>query len=338
MAGVADFTGTTHADWRPACSLERLRQRAALNQRIRRFFSERGVLEVETPLLGQRGVTDPALQPFTTLFRLPGQTTGQTLYLQTSPEFAMKRLLAAGSGSIYQIGKAFRNEECGRHHNPEFTLLEWYRVGYSMFDLIGEVEALIGVLANAETHWLPAERLSYREAFSRHTGLDPVTAPLGGLAHAAEALGLPEAAGLCGTDRIAWLDLLFSHCVQPKLGQQRLTSVYHYPAFMPSLAQACPGDSRYVERFEVFLSGLELGNGYHELADPVEQERRFASDNRQRQRQNLPVPVCDQRLLAALQAGLPDCSGIAMGLDRLLLALTGSEALEAVLAFPVDRA
>jgi lysyl-tRNA synthetase class 2 len=324
------------ARWQPVCSLEQLRQRAELNSKIRQFFAARGVLEVETPLLGLRGVTDPALQPFTTLFNLPGQTEGDPLYLQTSPEFAMKRLLAAGSGSIYQICKAFRNEESGRQHNPEFTLLEWYRVGFSLADLMDEVEALIDALAIITLR--PPERISYVDAFIRHLELHPLNASFMDLARLSEARGLPEAAKLCGNDRAVWLDLLFSYFIQPHLGQQRVTCVHHYPVYMPSLARVCPADEQLVERVEVFLSGMELGNGFHELTDADEQVRRFERDCRERRFKNLPVPEKDERLLQALRAGLPDCSGMAMGLDRLLMALTGSPSLDGVLAFPLDRA
>lgn len=324
--------------WKPVCSLDQLRQRAELNARIRQFFAQRGVLEVETPLLGQHGVTDPGLQPFTTVFKLPGQSEGRSLYLQSSPEYAMKRLLAAGSGAIYQICKAFRNEESGRQHNPEFTLLEWYRTGFSLTDLMQEAEDLVGALAVGALPLRPPERIRYVDAFSRHLGLDPLIATPADFALVAEAWGLPEAAGLCGEDRAVWLDLLFSYFVQPHLDQERVTCVHHYPACLPSLARADPADGRLVERVEVFLSGMELGNGFHELTDAGEQERRFDRDLQQRQRQNLPLPAKDERLLQALRAGLPDCSGMALGLDRLLMALTGRLSLDEVLAFPVDRA
>lgn len=324
------------ARWLPSCSLERLRQRAALNAKIRQFFAARDVLEVETPLLGLRGVTDPALQPFTTVFNWPGRSEGDPLYLQTSPEFAMKRLLAAGSGSIYQLCKAFRNEESGRRHNPEFTLLEWYRVGFSLTDLMDEVEALISALASITLR--PPERISYVDAFIQYIGQHPLNASLTELARLAEARGLPEAASLCGNDRAVWLDLLFSCFVQPHLGRQRVTCVHHYPACLPSLARVCPADEQLVERVEVFLAAMELGNGFHELSDAEEQRRRFERDCRVRRLKNLPVPEPDERLLQALHAGLPDCSGMALGLDRLLMALSGSPSLDDVLAFPLDRA
>ena len=324
--------------WRPQCGLDTLRKRARLNAKIRAFFAARDVLEVETPVMGACGVTDPLLHPFTTVFTLPGQRESRRLYLQTSPEFAMKRMLAAGSGSIYQITKAFRNDEVGRHHNPEFTLLEWYRVGFSLPDLMAEVESLIAELASGERDLLTPERLSYVDAFTLALGLHPLEAGFAELARVAEARGMPEAAELCGRDRPIWLDLLFSHWVQPGLGRRRLTSVYHYPACLPSLARRCEDDARFVERVEIFLEGVELGNGFHELADPREQRQRFESDLEQRRAMDLPEPAIDRRLLDALRVGLPDCSGIAIGLDRLLMALIGGESLADALAFPIERA
>ena len=324
--------------WRPLCTLDGLRARARLNAEVRAFFAAREVLEVETPLLAACGVTDPGLYPFTTVFTLPGQCEGRRLYLQTSPEFAMKRLLAAGSGSIYQITKAFRNDEAGRHHNPEFTLLEWYRVGYSLADLMDEVEALLEELAAGWRDPLPPERFTYVEAFGGALGLHPLEASVAELAAVARALGLPEAAELCGEDRAVWLDLLFSHFVQPALGSKRLTSIHHCPACLPSLARRCEADPRFVERVEIFMEGIELGNGFHELTDPVEQRRRFELDLERRRSLNLPEPGIDDRLLEALQAGLPPCSGIALGLDRLLMVLTGAGHIADVLAFPIERA
>ena len=304
---------------------------------IRRFFAERGVLEVETPLLGHAAGTDPNLQPFTSEFRLPGQAQGATLYLQTSPEFAMKRLLAAGAGSIYQIGKAFRNEEAGRFHNPEFTLLEWYRVGFGLDDLMDEVDALLACLFAAARALPPAERVAYRALFHSHTGLDPVCATPTEFAACARLRGLNEAEALCGEDRNTWLDLLFSHLVQPGLGRGRPCFVRDYPACLPSLARAKPGEPEVVERVEVFMDGLELGNGYRELADACEQERRFDADLAARREAGLALPPQDRRLLAALRAGLPDCAGIAIGLDRLLMVLVGAEGIGQVLGFPLAR-
>ena len=326
------------SSWRPACDLAALQTRAQLLAAIRRFFAERDVLEVETPLLCQAGGTDPNLSPFLTRFRLPGQLEGIPLYLQTSPEFAMKRLLAAGSGSIYQICKAFRNEEAGRYHNPEFTLLEWYRVGFGLEGLMDEIDDLLLGLFVGIRRLEPSERIAYREAFRRHVGVDPLAATIGELAESASRHGLTEAHTLCGENRPLWLDLLFSHLVQPRLGRERISFVFDYPACQPSLARGKPGDPAVVERAEVFMDGLELANGFHELADPSEQERRFDGDLAVRRARGLIQPSKDTRLLAALAAGLPDCCGVALGLDRLLMLLTGAGTIDEVLAFPAERA
>lgn len=325
-------------DWMPACSLDLLRRRAELLAAIRRFFAGREVLEVETPLLCHAAVTDPNLHAFATRFLPPGAREGCGLYLQTSPEFAMKRLLAAGSGSIYQICKAFRDEEAGRYHNPEFTLLEWYRVGFSLADLMDEIEALFAAVCGAGYPLAVAERHAYADLFQRHLGIDPLSADIADFVRCAAAQGFHEAEALCGEDRGIWLDLLFGYFVQPRLGRGRLAFVYDYPVCLPSLARKRPDDPRVVERVEVFLEGMELGNGFHELADAVEQEARFEADLAERRARGAVLPPKDGRLLAALSHGLPDCSGVAVGLDRWLMLLAGEQAIGGVLAFPVDRA
>ncbi|HYE35579.1 EF-P lysine aminoacylase EpmA [Methylocaldum sp.] len=326
------------ADWRPSCPLPALKKRADVLATIRRFFSARNVLEVETPLLCRAGITDPSLHPFTTFLHQPGGSTGDRLYLQTSPEFAMKRLLAAGCGSIYQICKAFRNEESGRYHNPEFTLLEWYRVGFNLARLIDEIDALLAEICCDDLNLELSERFSYRELFREYVGADPLVASFEELAECSKIRGLPEAGELCGGDRSLWLDLLFSHLVQPSLGRSRIAFVYDYPAFLPSLARKKPDDPLVVERVEIFLEGLELGNGFYELADAVEQAERFDRDLVVRTENGLPLPAKDERLLAALRSGLPDCAGIALGLDRLLMILMRAESIDDVLAFPTARA
>ena len=325
------------ADWQPSCGYEALRARAAALKQIRSFFDERGVTEVETPLLCQTAGTDPNLHPFTSNFLQPGQTEGSVLYLQTSPEFAMKRLLASGSGSIYQICKAFRNEECGRHHNPEFTLLEWYRTGFGIDELMDEIEALLAALFHGKRNLALAKRVSYRQLFEELAGTDPLRASFREFAECARRHHLGEASAICGEDRNTWLDFLFSHIIQPQLGQGRAHFVYDYPACLPSLARKKPGDESVVERVEIFLDGLELGNGYHELADATEQESRFDADLAVRQQRGLLMPPKDRRLLGALAHGLPDCSGVAIGLDRLLMLMTGSDDIAHVLAFPVSK-
>lgn len=322
------------AAWQPSCSLERLRLRSAVLHTIRQFFADRDVLEVETPLLSHTVGTDPQLDFFTTRYGLPPQPT---LFLQTSPEFAMKRLLAAGSGSIYQICKAFRNGESGRFHNPEFTLLEWYRVGFTLIDLMQEIAELITLLF-AGKGLGPVQRIAYQTVFRQQTGLDPLAFCFDTYCAYAKANGWPEAAALCGRDHALWLDFIFSHQIQPQLGDHALCLVYGYPAWLSSLARLNAENPNVTDRVELFINGVELGNGYYELSDAAEQRRRFDDEISVRKQRSLPEPVKDQRLLAALTAGLPDCAGIAIGLDRLLMLLSDSAAIDEVLAFPIARA
>lgn len=300
---------------------------------IRNHFAMAGVLEVETPLLGQTAGTDPALEPLRTRYTGPGAAAGRTLFLQTSPEFAMKRLLAAGSGAIYQVCKAFRDGEAGPLHSPEFTLLEWYRPGWDAPALIDEVATLTRLAL--ERPDLPVQRRPYAEVFREATGLDPSRAEVGELARYAAGHGLsPDLAGL---DRDAWLDLLWSHRVQPGLGPEQLCFVTDYPASQAALARLNP-DGRSAARFELFHRGVELANGFHELTDAAEQGARFEADNCRRRALGLaPVPV-DRRLLEAMEeGGLPDCSGVALGLDRLLMLRLGRSDLDQVLAFALGR-
>ena len=301
-----------------------LRRRGEILASIRAFFAPRDVLEVETPLLAAAGVTDPQIDG------IPATVPGLgRRWLQTSPEYAMKRLLAAGCGSIYQLGRAFRAGELGRFHNPEFTLLEWYRPGLDAGALMDEVAALVAeVLGPA-----PVERLEYREAFRRHAGLDPFTASLAELQQAASAAGPVQ-----GLDRDRVLDLLMGVEVAPRLGRGVRTFITGYPASQAALARLRPDDPATAERFELFVEGLELANGFRELTDPHEQARRFREDRRRRRAAGRPAPAADRRLLAALEAGLPDCSGVALGVDRLVMLACGADHIQEVLAFPADRA
>jgi elongation factor P--(R)-beta-lysine ligase len=322
-------------DWQPACNLELLHQRAKLLQAVRVFFIERGVLEVETPLLSQSGGTDPQLDFFTTEFTIAPRK--ETFYLQTSPEFAMKRLLAAGSGSIFQICKAFRNSETGRFHNPEFTMLEWYRVGYNLIDLMDEIADLIAYLYRDQPLLNSAQRFSYQSVFDSYTGLNPLVFDYAGFCAAAIEHNLPDAISICGHDHALWLDFLFSHSVQPHLGENALCLVYGYPACQSSLARINTDNSNITDRVEIFINGVELGNGYFELTDAFEQEKRFDKEIQLRQSRGQAEVLKDQRLISAMKSGLPDCSGMAIGLDRLLMVLSGSSHINEVLAFPVGR-
>ena len=320
--------------WRPTASLEALRLRARLLSGIRAFFAERGVLEVETPCLSAATVTDVHLDS------IPAEVAGSRLWLQTSPEYAMKRLLAAGSGPIYQLARAFRDGEAGRRHNPEFTLLEWYRPGWDHHRLMEEVEELLrAVLPADRVPSGPGERLTYAEAFRRHAGVDPFDSPIPALAEAAREHGEGGVPDL-GDDRDAWLELLLGTVVERRLGHDRPTFVHDFPASQAALARIRrdEGEPPVAERFELFVHGVELANGFHELTDPAEQRRRFERDLAARRERGLPEPPVDERFLAALEHGLPACAGVALGVDRLAMLAAGTDSIQDVIAFPTDRA
>jgi len=252
----------------------------------------------------------------------------------------MKRLLAAGSGPIFQIGKAFRDGEAGARHNPEFTLLEWYRPGYDSRRLMQEVEELLRAVLEPYRPLGPGLRLRYRQAFLDHAGIDPLTASAAELAARAAALGI-EVTGLARDDPDPWRDLLLSQVVEPALPRDGPVFLYDYPASQAALARIRPGQAGeppVAERFELYLDGLELANGFHELADAAEQRRRFEQDNAARQQAGLPVVPLDEALLAALDAGLPDCAGVALGVDRLVMLAAGLDDIREVLAFDYGRA
>ena len=291
-------------------------------------------MEVETPLCAGAPGTDPALEPLTTQYTGPGHPQGVTLYLQTSPEYAMKRLLAAGSGPIYQICKAFRDGESGRRHNPEFTLLEWYRPGFDHFRLMVEVADLVKACLKAPD--LDVESVSYQALFARELNIDPLAASVDELTAVARQR-VPSATDLDLAERDAWLDLLMTSAIEPHLGQGRLTFVYDYPASQAALAKLNTSDPRVAARFELYYQGVELANGFHELSDATEQRKRFQTDNQTRLTRGQRTLPVDERLLSALQAGLPDCAGVALGIDRLLMLKLGLDNLEDVLGFPLNR-
>jgi len=309
-------------DWQPNAPLATLKKRAELLAQIRSFFSLQAVMEVDTPILGRRGVTDLHIDC------VQARVCGETRYLQSSPEYFMKRLLAAGAGAIYSLGKVFRDEEQGSRHRPEFTLLEWYRPGWDEHQLMAEVEDLVLSLA---TEPLPVTIASYGDIFAASTGLDP---------HSAAVPLLQEmAADCCGGDwrsesRSTLLDVLFSLVVEPKL-PPGLVFIHQYPACQAALAQLGADDNGnpVARRFEVFLNRMELGNGYFELTDAEEQRQRFAADNALRQGAAKPQMIADEALLAALAAGLPACAGVALGVDRLLMGLLHLENIGQVVAF-----
>lgn len=313
-------------NWHASASLANLKLRAATLARIREFFYRREVLEVETPLLATATVTDPHLHSMAVAAVHPGNRGAH--FLQTSPEFAMKRLLASGSGSIYQLCKAFRAQESGGRHNPEFTMLEWYRVGFDEWQLMDEVEALVRELVPCSA----IARLSYAALFQQHLGIDPHVCDRSDLLALARArLDLHQA----DYSRDDLLQLLLAQVIEPSLVEPCL--VYHFPASMAALARlTVDREGRTVaRRFELFMEGMEIANGYFELTDAREQADRFAADNRQRRAMGLPAMPIDEKLLAALGAGIPDCAGVALGVDRLMMVMSGSRTIDKVLAFPL---
>ncbi|XID74180.1 EF-P lysine aminoacylase EpmA [Alkanindiges sp. WGS2144] len=313
----------------PTASLQAIRARARLYQQIRDFFRRRDVLEVETPLLSSAAVTDVHLVSITAQRHLYGQL--KTAYLQTSPEFAMKRLVASGSGPIYQICKVFRDDEHGRKHNSEFSMLEWYRPDFDLNQLMQEVTDLLTCILD---YPVAPETLSYKEAFQHRLDINPLTADVELLKKTSQRVGLSID---LADDRLAWLDVLFSHFVEPTLGYNQPVFLTDFPAEMASLAKVRTDEEGIpvAARFELYIDGLELANAYDELADSQEQARRFAADNLERSQRELPVVPVDEHLLKAL-AHFPPCAGIALGLDRLLMVLLNTQRIEQVISFPAS--
>ncbi|HEV3138090.1 MAG TPA: EF-P lysine aminoacylase EpmA [Pirellulales bacterium] len=335
---MPDSVSPTRADqddFLPTASWANLRLRSELLARTRAFFSSRGFLEVETPLLSADVVVDRYLDPLRVVLpRDPRHPEiGRRLWLQTSPEFAMKRLMAAGGDAIYQITRAFRGGEAGERHNPEFTIVEWYR----RRDLMGDGMQLLSDLAESLLEMGPAERLSYREAFEMHAGLDPHRATSAEFAELAHNRGLSISDSLARGDRDGWLNLLLSHLVEPKLGQTRPTILFDYPPSQAALAQV-RGEPPLAERFELYVRGIELANGYHELVDPGVLRQRNRQANLARVAEGKPPLPEETRLLAAMEAGLPDCTGVALGFDRVVMLAAGAQSLAEVMPFPIDRA
>ncbi len=319
--------------WQATAPMNNLRARAAMIGQVRRFFAERDVLEVETPLMSAAAVSDPYIDTIECRYHPAPNLAAQTHYLQSSPEYAMKRLLASGSGPIYQVGKAFRNGEAGRRHNPEFTMLEWYRPGFDHLQLMDEVEALVVSLLAIDS----CERVSYAALFQQYLGIDPHTAPVPQLQ---QITARHIEVNLQDDNRDNWLNLLMSHVIEPQLSGRGAVFVYDYPASQAALAKvAQDADGRPVAcRFELFVGGVELANGYHELTDSTEQARRFQRDLALRQQEGLPQRPVDKLLVEALAAGMPECAGVAMGLDRLVMLALGVDAIQEVIAFPFERA
>lgn len=320
--------------WRPTTTYPALQLRARFNRLVREFFHARGVLEVETPVLSVAGNTEPNIASFS--LRFSGRTDGApaTRWLRTSPEFALKRLLAAGIGDCYELGRVFRDGEAGSRHNPEFTLLEWYRVGWDHLRLLEETIELVQAALALVGRTARVERVSFRDLYWQQLQLDPFQADLDTLAQALGDVRIDPT----GLGRDDWLDLLMTHRLQPAFAPDRLLAVYDWPASQAALARIRAGDPPVAERFELYLGPLELANGYHELCDANEQRARFERDVAVRAQRGLPAVPIDEALLAALAHGMPACAGVAVGVDRLLMALLGTDRIADVLAFDFAHA
>jgi lysyl-tRNA synthetase class 2 len=309
---------------RPALEL-----RAGLCAEIRQFFASRSVLEVETPILSSGANTDPNIQSFTTIFSGHVDGGSRERWLRTSSEFAQKRLLAAGIGDCYELGRVFRDGEAGRRHNPEFTMLEWYRVGWDHRRLIDEVIELVQLALTLCSRTADVHRSSYRDLFIASIDLDPFRASETDMCGALGNLRVDER----GLSRDDWLDLILTHCIQPEFPHDRITVIYDYPASQCALAKIRADDPPVAERFELYLGTHELANGYHELTDPAEQRARFMRDNARRRERGLAELPLDENFLRALERSMPDCAGVALGIERLLMAISGNEDIRDVLAF-----
>ena len=328
-------------DWQPSASFDAIRLRARLNALVRGFFAERGVLEVETPVFSRGGNSEPNIASFSLEFS--GRTDGapRTRWLRTSPEYPLKRLLAAGFGDCYELGRVFRDGEAGGRHNPEFTMLEWYRVGWDHLRLIGETAELVNASLALVGRAAALRVTTYRDLYRDALGIDPFAASEGELRDALGDVGIDPA----GLGRDDWLDLLMTHRLQPAFAQDELLAVTDWPASQCALARLrepapakAGGDGHPVaERFELYLGTVELANGYHELADAGEQRARFVRDLERRRERGAAEPPLDDAFLAALDAGLPDCAGVALGVDRLLMAMLGTGRIADVLAFDFAR-
>ncbi len=319
-------------EWKPNADVRTLQLRASLLEAARDYFRTSGVMEVETPVLAHSTATDVHLQSLRTRIAGLGE-----FYLQTSPEYAMKRLLATGTGDIYQIARVFRDGEHGVLHNPEFTLIEWYRRGFDSMALMRDAAQLLDRLLAPHRALRAPDWLTYSEAMRKHAGVDSALASIDELKACLASQKVAPPRGMAG-DRDAYLDLILSTIVSPQLGRGGLTFLHEYPASQAALARLKASDPTVAERFEIYLEGIELANGFHELADATEQRARFEADLKLRRSRALHAPPLDERLLQAIRFGLPDCSGIALGFDRVVMLARGADKIEQVLAFSVERA
>jgi lysyl-tRNA synthetase class 2 len=324
------MTTLTNLSWQPTTTLAAMKLRAKLYADIRQFFAARGVMEVDTPSLSQHTVTDLYIQSFKTAY-IDGEKQ-QYYYLQTSPEYAMKRLLAAGSGPIYQICKAFRNGERGNKHNPEFTMIEWYRPGFNDHALMQDVDDFLQhTLQTAKS-----QRMTYQQLFIKYLNIEPYTCPITELQNIAKKSGLHTDAS--SMDHDALLQFLFGEIIEPQIGFDAPMMVYDFPLAQAALAKIRPGNPPVAERFEVYIQGIELANGFHELTRADEQYQRFQRDQQRRQQAGYPAVEIDERFIAALQSGLPACAGVALGIDRLLMIKAKTLQIKDIINFPWEIA
>ncbi|MCY4330837.1 MAG: EF-P lysine aminoacylase EpmA [Endozoicomonadaceae bacterium] len=327
-----------HTHWQPSASVQQLQRRALLLRNIREYFFTQQVMETEVPILSSAATVDLHIESFCTEFT-SGGTSAKKMYLHTSPEFAMKRLLAAGSGDIYYLGPVFRNGEYGRYHNPEFTMLEWYRCNLDDQQLMDDISRLLTMVCD---NYKELQRVSYQTLFQQHFGINPHTVTTDVLTELVKTFVDENLKDLADNDL---LDLLFTHKIEPALhakGENDTLSgvfVYDYPAGMAALARLKTDDQgqQVAARFELFVNGIELVNGYHELTTASEQQQRFLQDQQQRKAMHLPVYPYDKKLVAALHHGLPDCAGVALGIDRLHMLLTGETSIKDIMAFDFTR-
>lgn len=319
-------------NWQPAASVQAARHRAAMMRRVRACFDAADVLEVDTPALSPYAVSDTQIEslevPESSISRRP-------MFLHTSPEFCMKRLLAAGYPDIFSVCRVFRDGEAGKQHEPEFTMIEWYRLGFGLQAIIDDTTHVIEAALSSVAPQQKPDQFDYRDVFLQTTNVDPLTASAEELADVARADNALRTA--VGSERDDWLDLLLAMQVAPVFEKDRLTVLKHYPASQAALARLCPDDSRVADRFEVFFGSLELANGYVELTDPEEQSRRMRADDEARRRRELAVRPHDSFLLAALDAGLPACAGVAMGFERLQMIHDGTDNIGDVTTFSFEK-
>ncbi|UPT14373.1 elongation factor P--(R)-beta-lysine ligase [Buchnera aphidicola] len=321
-------------NWKPSASIKDLIKRAEIINNIRLFFLEKKILEVETPLLSQSTVTDINLTPFETNYFFSEDNTNKLkLWLITSPEYHMKRLLAAKSGPIYQICRSFRNKEHGKHHNPEFTMLEWYQISYSMKEFIDQIDLFFQKILKSKQ----SKKISYQEVFIKYLNIDPFSTNVAELYKISKKFNLQHLT--CSEKNLHILiEILFTLVVEPLLGQENQPIfIYHFPIEQASLAAKNHKDNRFAERFEIFFKGMEIGNGFYELTNYLENKKRLINDNKSRKKMNLPIRKIDDNFLNAIKHGLPVCSGVAIGIDRLIMIALKKKSIDEVISFSFDR-